>query len=83
MNPKEIVRLKNQEPFQPFRIHLSDGRFYDIHHRELVIVGPEVVHIGIPFPNHPLLLCEETEIIDLDTITKLEPLVLAESRSAH
>jgi hypothetical protein len=75
MNPKEIVQLKKQQPFQPFRIHLSDGRFYDVYHRDLIIVGPEVVHIGIPVPEHPRLLCEETEIVDLDAIAKLEPLV--------
>ena len=83
MNPKEIVRLKKQEPFQPFRIHLSDGRFYDVHHWELIIVGPEVVHIGIPVPGDPGLLCEKTEIVDLDMITKLEPLALTESHSAN
>jgi hypothetical protein len=77
MDPKEVVRLKNREPFQPFRIHLADGRYYDIHHRELIIVGPEVLHIGIPVPGHPLLLCEETEIVDVDVITRLEPLVLS------
>jgi hypothetical protein len=83
MNPKEIVQLKKQQPFRPFRIHLSDGRCYDVHHRDLVIVGPEVVHIGIPVPEHPLLLCEETEIVDLEEITRLEPLVLTDSKSTN
>lgn len=83
MDPKAIVRMKNQESFQPFRLHLSDGRYYDIHHRDLIIVGPEVVHIGIAVPDHPLLLCEETEMVDLDTITQLEPLVLTDSFSEN
>ena len=30
MNPDQLERLRLQRPFEPFRIHLSDGGTYDV-----------------------------------------------------
>ena len=34
MNQKDITKLLDANPFIPFRIYLTDGKIYDIHHRE-------------------------------------------------
>jgi hypothetical protein len=61
---------------------LADGRAYDVRHEELIIVGPELIHLGVPVPNHPLLLCERTEIIDVASIISVEPLSAVGSSSS-
>ena len=30
MNPDQLERLRTQRPFEPFKIHLSDGVIYDV-----------------------------------------------------
>ncbi len=61
-----------QQPFAPFRIHLSsDGRIYDVRHREMVWVGPHVAVVGIFAPDGSL---DRNETIALDHIVSLEPI---------
>ncbi len=37
----------NQRPFEPFRIVMSSGQHYDIPHPEWIIVGKQVLGIGV------------------------------------
>lgn len=69
--------LKRQ-PFQPFRVHLADGRTLDIRHPRTNVLAQTFVKIGIPEPNSTnLLLCDHAEYVPLAQITKLEPLSTA------
>lgn len=48
MRAEDIVNLLRSQPFAPFRIHMTDGRKYDIDHPELVIVLRTFLEIAIP-----------------------------------
>ena len=71
---QEIIKYWKQKPFQPFRIYMANGDVYVIRHAELLMVCPTYLVIGIPVPNHPLLLCERVDHPALEEIVQLEPL---------
>ena len=47
MRPEDIRELKDAQPFVPFRICLTDGKSYDVPHRDFVMVAKTVIDIGI------------------------------------
>jgi len=71
---QEIIKYWKQRPFQPFRIYMANGDVYVIRHAELLMVCPTYLVIGIPVPNHPLLLCDRVDHPGLEEIVRLEPL---------
>jgi hypothetical protein len=48
MRPEEVVALLRRRPFVPLRIHMTDGKIYDIHHPEMVLVRRQSLDIGVP-----------------------------------
>jgi len=48
MRSQDIRNFVKQQPFQPFRITLTDGRTYDVRHPEMAMVGKSSVAIGLP-----------------------------------
>jgi hypothetical protein len=62
LRPEDILKYAGQRPFQPFRIHLTDGTTYDARHPELVMVGGRFVVVGLPrSPEHaPVIDSYET-----------------------
>ncbi len=47
MKPEDIRELRDAEPFVPFRIFLTDGKTYDIPHRDFLMVARNVIDIGL------------------------------------
>lgn len=47
MRPNELIALIRQRPFTPLRIHLTDGRAYDVGHPDQIIVLTGHVDIGV------------------------------------
>jgi hypothetical protein len=47
MNAEDLKRLVERQPFRPFRIHLTDGRSFDILHPDFVWVLRHRIEIGI------------------------------------
>jgi hypothetical protein len=45
VSPDEINKLLTAKPFEPFRLYLTDGRTFDIHHPDFVLVGNRAVHV--------------------------------------
>jgi hypothetical protein len=74
VDQQEVIRLWKQQPFQPFRLYMNNGDVYVVRHPELFTVFPTYVRIGIPVPNHPLLLCERVERPLLSDMVRLEVL---------
>ena len=48
MTAEELTELLEERPFQPLRLHLSDGRTREIRHPEMALVSDHFVAIGIP-----------------------------------
>jgi hypothetical protein len=69
MPSDELRDMLRQQPFIPFRIHLSDGRLFDVRHREMVWVGRHVAVMGIFGPDGYL---DRHETIALVHVVSLE-----------
>ncbi len=51
MRPEDIREIVHRQPFQPFRLTLTDGRTVDVQHPELIMIGRSSVVIGTARPN--------------------------------
>ena len=54
------------QPFQPFVIHLADGRDIPVHHRDFVMAAPSGRTVVVQQPDDTL------NVIDLLLVTDLE-----------
>jgi len=80
MQRTELHEWLKRRPFQPFRVHLADGRTFDIYRPRTNLLGQTFIKIGIPDPDDPgPLSCDHTEYVPLAQITQLEPLTAAPS----
>jgi len=73
MSHKDITRLLQANPFVPFRIFLTDGKTYDIHHRDFVWVFRTRLEIATPLKEGERLL-ERTDRVALLHIVRVEDL---------
>jgi len=74
MPAEELRNMLMHQPFAPFRIHLSDGRMFDVRHREMVWVGHRVALVGI-FGLDGYL--DRDERIALAHVVSLEPIQIS------
>jgi hypothetical protein len=73
MTPEELRDAIKQRPFEPFRVVMSDGVGYDIHHPDLLLVGQRTAVVGlVADPAHDFY--DRTIKIDLAHIIRLEPI---------
>lgn len=47
MNAETLIHHLRKQPFQPFRVYLTDGSSYDIRHPENMLVTRRDVGIGL------------------------------------
>jgi len=72
MTPETIQDHLRRQPFQPFRVFLSDGSKHDVRHPEMALLTRREIIIAVPqdaeqFP-------ERTVICDLLHVTRIEPI---------
>lgn len=48
MQAEEIQSLLRRQPFEPIRLHLTDGKSFDIRHPDMVILTNRSIEIGVP-----------------------------------
>ena len=73
MRPEDLYRIPHQQPFQPMRVHLTDGRSYEIRYPHQAVVGKTFFHVGIGAPDLPEGIYDHVEYIDPANITRVEP----------
>jgi hypothetical protein len=73
MNPEELRSGLQERPFQAFRLVLSDGNAYDIHHPELLWVGQHVVYVGLTGSASQTFF-ERSVKLSLQHITQIVPI---------
>ena len=39
MNPEDIQEFSSKQPFEPFVIHLTDGRSFEVKHPDAIALG--------------------------------------------
>lgn len=47
MRPEDLKAFRDQEPFVPFRIVFTDGRSFDIPHRDFLMITRHTVEIAV------------------------------------
>ena len=70
---EELKQLLRQRPFRPFRVHLSDGRAFEIHYPEINLVGETFFIIGIPEANVPDPFADDWVMVEMTDIQRIEP----------
>jgi hypothetical protein len=73
MSPQDLLALQGARPFRPFRVVLTDGEKYEIHHPELLWIGARDVVIGIT-DDPASTLFERHVLADLSYVARTEPL---------
>lgn len=71
MTAEKIDEFLHRRPFEPFRIHMSDGSSYEVRHLELALLTRREVFVAEPprtgkYPTR-------TAICDLLHVTRIEP----------
>ncbi len=79
MRPDELIALIRTRPFVPLRIHLSDGKVYEIRHPDQIIVLRGRVDIGVGADPESGAM-ERVEHVALVHIVRVEEMVSASSR---
>jgi hypothetical protein len=75
MQRENLQEWLKRRPFLPFRVHLTDGRTFDVRHPRTNLLARTFIKIGVPELNHEdPLSCDHTEYVPLGSITQLEPL---------
>jgi hypothetical protein len=78
MPPDYLLTAVRLQPFQPFRLQLTDGRAFDIRHPDQMIVGRRSAVIGLPADaNDPYL--DRRITVDLIHVVSQEPLQISSS----
>jgi hypothetical protein len=80
MRPDDLLELLRTTPFEPFRIHLSDGASFEIRHPDMAIVLRSKVTVAVPGPAGPDGPAERTVNCALVHITRTELLNGASAR---
>ena len=73
MRPEDLREYLRRQPFQPFRLTLTDGRTYEVHHPELAMVGRSTVAIGLPRPDDPEPVYDRLVTVSLLHVMQVEP----------
>jgi hypothetical protein len=46
--PEDLLPYTRRQPFVPFRLHLTDGVVYEVHHPDMMVVSRRTVAVGVP-----------------------------------
>ena len=77
MRPSDIRVFLQRQPFQPFRITLTDGRAYEVRHPEMAMVGRSSLVIGLPAPGDAEPVYDRFVTVSLLHVMQMEPLEAA------
>lgn len=67
MTVEQLRKMHQARPFQPFDIHMGDGRTVPVEHPEALLITPPGRTIGVGLVDGTI------EVIDLLLVTSLKP----------
>jgi hypothetical protein len=72
VDPETILEQLRIRPFQPFRIYMSDGSYYDVRHPEWMLVTRRRINIAVNLDHRGL----GREVVTCAPIhvTRIEPI---------
>jgi len=66
-----LRKILKAQPFQPFRIHMNDGRHFDVRHPEMALLSRSFIDIGVPRDEE---VPDRIEMLQLRNISSVERL---------
>jgi hypothetical protein len=69
---ENIRELLKKQPFQPFRMHLSNGHSFEVNHPELALVTRETIIVSKPVPGSEEPIGEGFKLISVIQINSIE-----------
>ncbi|MGA2701742.1 MAG: hypothetical protein ABSH35_11690 [Isosphaeraceae bacterium] len=82
MRLEDLLEQLRRRPFVPFRIHMTDGRFYDIVHPEAVLVLRSRAIIGLR-PDPTTNIPDQSEQIALLHVVRTSEIPADSRQPAH
>jgi len=79
MSPADIIAFTRRTPFLPFRIHMTNGRTYDVRHPDQVIPLRSRIEVGVGGDGS---IADRVEHLSFFHVVRLEELELPENRPA-
>lgn len=74
MRLEDIRSLTRKQPFEPFRVFLSNGQTFDIFHPDMIVASPGAAYIAVPPPAGAPDATDRVVIVSLYHIQKIEHL---------
>jgi len=72
IRPEDIRDLLKKQPFQPFRMHMSNGQSYDVNHPELAFVTRGTIVVSKPVPGSEEPIGEGVHLVSVLHINNIE-----------
>jgi hypothetical protein len=66
MTIEHLRNVYNAQPFEPFVIHLADGREIPVHHREFIIAVPSGRTLFVCQPDDTVNMIDTLLVTDLE-----------------
>jgi len=79
VQPQDLLEFTRSRPFQPFRLTLTDGRSFEVHHPELIMVGRTTAQVGLRSPDYADVVYERSVTVSLLHVMQLESLPRADA----
>ena len=73
MRPEDVREHLAKQPFEPFRIFMSDGATFDVRHQDMCLIGRSAVQVVIPDTRRSWMY-ERLAHCALMHITRIEPM---------
>ncbi|MGA2062259.1 MAG: hypothetical protein ABSG67_17385 [Thermoguttaceae bacterium] len=70
--PEKLRDELRRQPFVPLRIHLTDGKIYDIRHPEMAMVTSREVYIGREETSAGSGVARECDLVSLLHVVRVE-----------
>ena len=74
MSPLEIQKHLRNSPFEPFRVHMSDGFHYEIRHPEMALLTQRQLYIALYRGGKTDGVPSKSVFCDPLHITRIEPI---------
>ena len=82
MSAEELRDVLKQQPFEPFRLVMSDGEGFDVRHPDLLLIGQRSAMVGLTGQPGQIFY-ERVVKVDLRHVIRLEPLESAGKQGSN
>lgn len=79
MTQKDIRDIIHAQPFQPFRLHLVDGKSMKVPHQDFIIASPSMAVVAAELPGE---IPGEISLVPYEHIARVELLARRMRKSA-